>query len=109
MNCNALGHASWDQLCPRFIEECRKAERTDPEHTYRYFPSREAWTWEQEGRGKREVTGGRQAGGIAAKTDLELTQAQTRRGGSYQPNFAGEGCGPTHQGTADRPQSVQTG
>jgi len=43
------GHVAWDCLCPKFIEECRKVERADPKHTYRYLPCQESWTWEQEG------------------------------------------------------------
>ena len=34
INCNQAGHASWDHLCPRFVDKCRRAERTDLEHTY---------------------------------------------------------------------------
>jgi len=48
-NCNMSGHASWDHLCPRFIEECRRIEGSDLEHTYKYFPNQEAWMWEQVG------------------------------------------------------------
>ena len=45
-NCNVEGHMSWDQLCPKFIEECKRAERMDPERSYRFFPAQEPWTWE---------------------------------------------------------------
>ena len=48
-NCNMSGHTSWDCLCPRFLEECGRIESSDPEHTYKYFPNQEAWTWEQVG------------------------------------------------------------
>jgi len=64
ISCNETGNASCSHLCPSFIEECKKAERMDPEWAYRFFPGQEAWTWEQEGgyegegaRGGREVLG----------------------------------------------------
>jgi len=41
--------------------------------------------------------------GIAAETDLGLTQAQTGRGGSYQSIGAGEEHSLAHWGTADGP------
>jgi len=47
VNCKELGHASWDHLHPCFLEAGRWLEITDPEHTYRFFPSQEPWTWEQ--------------------------------------------------------------
>jgi len=47
VNCKELGHTSWDHLCPHFLEASRQLEITDPEHTYRFFPSQEPWTWEQ--------------------------------------------------------------
>jgi len=43
------GHASWDRTCPSFIEASRRIELRDLESSYRYFPSDEPWTWEQEG------------------------------------------------------------
>jgi len=43
-----VGHASWDRLCPVFLEACKQLEAFDPEHMYKYFPSQDAWTWEQE-------------------------------------------------------------
>jgi len=48
-NCSTSGHASWDCLCPRFLEECSSIESLDAEHTYKYFPNQEAWMWEQVG------------------------------------------------------------
>jgi len=39
---NSSGHASWDRLCPAFLEDL------DPEYFYKYFPGQEAWTWEQQ-------------------------------------------------------------
>jgi len=35
------GLASWDCLCPRFLEECSRIESLDPEHMYKYFPNQE--------------------------------------------------------------------
>ena len=56
---NVEGHASWDQLFPKFIEECKRAERMDPVCSYRFFPAQEPWTWEQEGENVNErVSGG---------------------------------------------------
>jgi hypothetical protein len=48
MNCNANGHASWDRTCPVFSAACTAAEKSDPEHTYKYFPNENPWTWEQQ-------------------------------------------------------------
>jgi hypothetical protein len=48
MNCNADGHASWDRTCPVFKAACMAAEKSDPEHTYKYFPDENPWTWEQQ-------------------------------------------------------------
>ena len=48
-NCKMVGHASWDRTCPSFIEVSRRLELWDLENSYRYFPSDEPWTWEQEG------------------------------------------------------------
>ena len=47
INCNKTGHASWDHTCPKFITACDNVEKTDPEHTYKYFPNDNPWTWEQ--------------------------------------------------------------
>ena len=46
-SCKVDSHASWDRLCPTFIEVRKRAECADPEHTYRFFPGQEPWTWEQ--------------------------------------------------------------
>ena len=48
VNCKLVGHASWDRLCPMFLEACKWLETSDPEHMYKYFPSQDTWTWEQE-------------------------------------------------------------
>ena len=77
INCNHAGHASWDCLYLRFIGKCRRAERTDPKHIYRYFLWQEAWTWEQEG---RDV-------GVRTEVwqDAELEQAHVFEVGGQQP------------------------
>ena len=48
VNCNSSGHASWDRLCPTFLDACKCTEGADPKHTYKFFPGCNAWTWEQE-------------------------------------------------------------
>ena len=48
VNCNSSGHVSWDRLCLTFLEASKGMEGVDLEHTYKFFPSCEAWTWEQE-------------------------------------------------------------
>jgi hypothetical protein len=48
INCNESGHASWDQLCPRFVEKSCKLENANLKSSYRFFPCEEAWTWEQQ-------------------------------------------------------------
>ena len=40
-------HASWDRMCPKFIEASKRLEYLNPESMYIYFPSDEPWTWEQ--------------------------------------------------------------
>ena len=47
VNCNEAGHASWDRMCPRFMDASKRAKQADPENTYKYFPTEEPWTWEQ--------------------------------------------------------------
>ena len=49
VNCKEKGHASWDSLCLAFLAASRWLEDTDPEHTYKYFPNQDKWTWEQPG------------------------------------------------------------
>jgi len=48
VNCNLQGHTSWDRMCSTFLVTCKCLEKTDPEHSYKFFPSQDAWTWEQE-------------------------------------------------------------
>jgi len=48
VNCYLSGHASWERLCLTFLEACKCMEGVDPKHTYKFFPSCDAWTWEQE-------------------------------------------------------------
>jgi len=62
-------------LCLRFIDECRRAEKTDPEHTYRYFPMQEGWTWEQEGRDEGVRTEGWRDVDLESSTGLEWAHA----------------------------------
>ena len=45
-NCDTSGHALWDCLCPRFLEECRRMESLNPEYMYKYLPNQAVWTWE---------------------------------------------------------------
>ena len=33
----------------QILMACDKVEKTDPEHTYKYFPNDNPWTWEQHG------------------------------------------------------------
>jgi len=47
INCKEKGHALWDRLCPAFLAASKRLEDTDPEHTYKYFPNQDEWTWEQ--------------------------------------------------------------
>lgn len=47
VNCKSSEHASWNRLCPRFVELAEKMEKQDPENTYKYFPNDDTWTWEQ--------------------------------------------------------------
>ena len=57
MSCNSSGHASWDRLCPAFLVARSHMENSDPEYFYKYFPDREAWTWEQQpGHGDSDAT-----------------------------------------------------
>src|SRR5882672_2473644 len=47
-NCKVLGNALWDRTCPKFMQAARKLEERDPESTYKFFPTDEPWTWEQD-------------------------------------------------------------
>jgi len=46
------------------MEVSRRLEVTDPEHTYRFFPSHKPWMWEQDPTGQEpsENTGGNEYG-----------------------------------------------
>jgi hypothetical protein len=46
MNCKSNNHASWNRLCPKFITASEKLEKSNTESTYRYFLSKEPWTWQ---------------------------------------------------------------
>src|SRR5882724_9414244 len=48
VSCNSSGHTSWDRLCPAFLAASSHMEDSDPKYFYKYFPDREAWTWEQQ-------------------------------------------------------------
>ena len=41
INCKRVGQASWDHLCPKFMERRKQLEDTDPESTYRFYPSQD--------------------------------------------------------------------
>src|SRR5882724_11142615 len=57
VSCNSSGHTSWDRLCPAFLAASSCMENSDPKYFYKYFPDREAWTWEQQpGHGDFDVT-----------------------------------------------------
>lgn len=46
-SCRKKGHAAWDRTCSNFQEAARRMKEGNGEHTYRYFPTKEEWTWEQ--------------------------------------------------------------
>ncbi|TFY52505.1 hypothetical protein EVJ58_g9981 [Rhodofomes roseus] len=47
VNCDELGHASWDRTCPSFIRANRKLQQSDPTSKYRFYPDLEdPRTWE---------------------------------------------------------------
>ncbi|KIJ39186.1 hypothetical protein M422DRAFT_175624 [Sphaerobolus stellatus SS14] len=47
-NCNIHGHASWGRECLTYQRSALKLRQRDTEATYRYIPTDEPWTWEQE-------------------------------------------------------------
>jgi hypothetical protein len=69
MNCKAAGHTSWDRTCPVFRSACTAAEKSDPEHTDKYFPNDDPWTWEQQNTEDE-----------AESTDNLLNRTNTREG-----------------------------
>ena len=71
-SCKAVGHMSWDWLCPAFIEVSSQLERTDPEHTYRFFPTHKPWTWEQtSGNSHAGIGGWKNASNVQPQMDGE--------------------------------------
>lgn len=46
-NCKVYGHASWDRMCPIILKAANQLESSDREASYKYFPTEEEWTWEQ--------------------------------------------------------------
>ena len=47
ISCKSNDHASWNRLCPKFIEATERIKRENPESTYKFFPDANPWTWEQ--------------------------------------------------------------
>ncbi|KAJ7780706.1 hypothetical protein DFH07DRAFT_690986, partial [Mycena maculata] len=44
-NCNVEGHGAVDRRCPVFLQEQQRRRARDPTADYRYFPTKEPWTW----------------------------------------------------------------
>ena len=42
--CGTNSHSSWDRQCPEFLRRCAQYDKTHPENTLKYFPTKEAWT-----------------------------------------------------------------
>lgn len=38
-------HAAWDRNCPAMAAEKKKRDARNPDSQYKYFPSKEEWTW----------------------------------------------------------------
>jgi hypothetical protein len=38
-------HAAWDRSCPSMAMEKKKRDARNPDSQYKYFPSKEEWTW----------------------------------------------------------------
>ena len=38
-------HAVWDRACPSMFEEKKKRDLRNPDSQYKYFPTKEEWTW----------------------------------------------------------------
>ena len=50
-------HAAWDRNCPSMVAEKKKRDARNPDSRYKYFPSKEEWTWtRKQGFGDRGVT-----------------------------------------------------
>src|SRR5882724_303942 len=108
INCKALGHASWDQLCPKFLEVSRKLAANDPEHMYRFFPSHKPWTWEQAptdqelcGSGWRNTSGGNPQEGrdwMTNETGASTARAGNERLRAYDSRRPATQIGPPDQG-----------
>ncbi|KIJ40740.1 hypothetical protein M422DRAFT_86884, partial [Sphaerobolus stellatus SS14] len=47
-NCNIHGHAAWSRECPAYQRAASRIRQRDIEATYKYIPTGEPWTWEQE-------------------------------------------------------------
>ncbi|KIJ46448.1 hypothetical protein M422DRAFT_77832, partial [Sphaerobolus stellatus SS14] len=47
-NCNVHRHASWGRECPVYKRTAQRLRQRDTEATYRYIPTEQPWTWEQE-------------------------------------------------------------
>ncbi|KAF8804335.1 hypothetical protein BYT27DRAFT_7213970 [Phlegmacium glaucopus] len=56
------GHAAWDRVCPRYLEESRRVRGRDPGSHYIYFPTEEEWTWKR--RDEEPESVGMELGGL---------------------------------------------
>lgn len=45
-NCDTEGHASWDRTCTKYQEAARELEKNTEDSKYKYFRTKEDWTWE---------------------------------------------------------------
>jgi hypothetical protein len=63
-------HAVWDKECPSMLSERKKKADRNPDSMYKFFPTKEEWTWER----KEDSTGN-------AGTSTEVGQRMDARGG----------------------------
>ena len=52
-------HAVWDHNCPSMAEEKKRCDSRNPDSQYKYFPTKEEWTWtKKQGYDEEEVESG---------------------------------------------------
>ena len=74
-----LSHAVWDKECPSMLAEKKKKAERSPDSSYKYYPTKEEWTWERR-EGPGDNTGSVLAAGPRRATGIGGAARQGRGG-----------------------------
>jgi hypothetical protein len=54
--CKTLGHPTWDTKCPGYYAECESFATRVPDNLYKYYLTRQQWSWEKITDAKPSIT-----------------------------------------------------